>query len=724
MPNMSRLLVAALVRCAVAAPLPPIVFSAGFTSSAVLQSGASASVYGFVTPLSGEALPAVEATLTRDGAPPVVVAAALVSAGAGSTCDAACWAAGHLSSAGDISPCQIPSCSMGCSLAASPAATAASCAASCLAKGCSFDIARRLGNWSQDMCEGGLAGGGCPGSGECEAGCAFAFATPAPLAWKATFPPQATGGNATVAVACTAGCATAEPTVLSSVTFGSVYFCFGQSNMALFSNNTYDFPAFKASVLGGAYPNLRLFQYGNMGYKTESDSPAFASTALAYPAWPWLSARDAIGYKAGGGSRDLSQFPATCLYFAQSLIDLLGANAPPIGLIATAVGGTSIESWSDADSYAACSSTQQGNSAAPPVSLFNGLTAPFVNTSISGWVIYQGENNCGGVPGNSATGVGYGCLMPRLVSSYRRWFSAVPNTTDPLAPFGVVTLAATTSEGNGVKMAAMRWSQTANFGVLPNAAMPNTFLAQAFDLGDPWEMASADAKHCSKPPRAADCAPWSTAGFDASLLPLAPAIEADVAPSFMGGIHPRIKSPVGRRLAHALFHSQLGGTVAFTGPTISGCSLAGGEITLRFNATLLRGEPVSVGAWDADQTRWGTADSSGPMVCFPSLGAGDCLTSPSLWRAAAVRVGADAASAVLTLPAGLGAPAAVRYGWPLSDAGDTCCPGKNATAGLAACTPGACPIKTAVSLLPANPIYANVTAGGTCACLLPQVCDA
>ena len=332
--------------------------------------------------------------------------------------------------------------------------------------------------------------------------------------------------------------------------------------------------------------------------------------------------------------------------------------------------------------------------------------------------------NCGGTPGSSATGIGYGCQMPRLVASYRQWWStSTDNGTDARAPFGVVTLAASTSEGNGEKIAALRWSQTGNYGVLPNSALPNTFLAQAYDLGDPWEMSSADDKHCSKPPRAPDCEPWTTELWDATLLPLAPAVEEDTTPSFMGGIHPRIKSPVGRRLAHALFHSQLGGTEAFTGPTLAGCTVTSNDMTLRFNATLLRGEAVSVGVWESDMSGWGTIDSSGPMMCFPSLGAGDCLTTTKLWRAVSVRAGADASSVILALPVGLGAPAAVRYGWPLSDAGDTCCPGKNATNGLAACAPGACPIKTSMSLLPMNPVFANVV-NGACVCLFPQVCDA
>ena len=37
---------------------------------------------------------------------------------------------------------------------------------------------------------------------------------------------------------------------------------------------------------------------------------------------------------------------ATCIEFGRSLLDQLGEDAPPIGLIASAVGGTRIESWS------------------------------------------------------------------------------------------------------------------------------------------------------------------------------------------------------------------------------------------------------------------------------------------------------------------------------------------------------------------------------------------
>ena len=54
------------------------------------------------------------------------------------------------------------------------------------------------------------------------------------------------------------------------------------------------------------------------------------------------------------------------------------------------------------------------------------------------------------------------------------------------APFGLVTIAPSGSEGAADHLSAFRWAQTANFGVLPNPAMPRTFVAQAYDLNDPW----------------------------------------------------------------------------------------------------------------------------------------------------------------------------------------------------------------------------------------------
>ena len=94
----------------------------------------------------------------------------------------------------------------------------------------------------------------------------------------------------------------------------------------------------------------------------------------------------------------------------------------------------------------------------------------------------QGENNMHGSPGSSQDNVGYGCMQPRMVEAWREIWSTVDGTTDPLAPFGLVTIAPSGSEGAGYHLSAFRWSQTANYGVLPNAVMPQTYVAQAYDL--------------------------------------------------------------------------------------------------------------------------------------------------------------------------------------------------------------------------------------------------
>ena len=103
---------------------------------------------------------------------------------------------------------------------------------------------------------------------------------------------------------------------------------------------------------------------------------------------------------------------------------------------------------------------------------------PVVDMSIKGWVWYQGENDMHNYFGNSAMNTGYSCLMERLVAQWRMLWSAEAGTTPPDAPFGIVTLAPSGTEG-GSDIGTMRWAQTAGYGMAPNPALPNVFLAQA-----------------------------------------------------------------------------------------------------------------------------------------------------------------------------------------------------------------------------------------------------
>ena len=86
----------------------------------------------------------------------------------------------------------------------------------------------------------------------------------------------------------------------------------------------------------------------------------------------------------------------------------------------------------------------------------------------------------------------------------------------------------------------------------------------------------------------------------------------------MGGIHPRFKHEVGRRLSAALYNLLLGGTAPYTGPTIAGCAVSSGKITVQFDEALLRGEPIMVQGFDYNVSAWSQRDASVLMVCLGS----------------------------------------------------------------------------------------------------------
>lgn len=222
---------------------------------------------------------------------------------------------------------------------------------------------------------------------------------------------------------------------------------------------------------------------------------------------------------------------------------------------------------------------------------------------------------------------GYACKMETLVSAWRTAF----NATSEELPFGIVTLAGGSDEGQPYNMAAMRYAQTGNQGWLPSDSMPNTFAAQAFDLGDPCGQqaesgfrSGGDGRCCSNtlaggggwpcyrgatPHTPQYMGVWTHAlsCFTApALLPpliVAPADGAlHLVSVVMQALHPRIKKEVGRRLAVAARAVSLGHTEeTSTGPVLSGCTVADNSkqgnlpnITLSFRTDLLKGDAIMV----------------------------------------------------------------------------------------------------------------------------------
>lgn len=218
------------------------------------------------------------------------------------------------------------------------------------------------------------------------------------------------------------------------------------------------------------------------------------------------------GDQCGGEKKKcttLDQFSAACFYYAQALTDRMVAEAAktgdeadavvPLGMIESAYGGTTIEQWlsipqqlkcsnitclankslpmSAANAQACTQNAQYGNGG-----LWRGMTAPFVNMTLTGWLWYQGENNLFADAGSTVDGTGYACLLKTMIEAWGSSWSVVPNTTPKNGPFGIVQLADATDEGWGCNIGQMHWAETGNYGVVPNPALPTAFVAAAYVL--------------------------------------------------------------------------------------------------------------------------------------------------------------------------------------------------------------------------------------------------
>lgn len=343
----------------------------------------------------------------------------------------------------------------------------------------------------------------------------------------------------------------------------------------------------------------------------------------------------------------------------------------------------------------------------------------------------------GGQKGNAIANTGYACAMRQLIHGWRARWSKTPGTTDPLAPFGVVTLASSGSEG-GPDFGTMRIAQTASYGVLPSPDLPNTFLAQAYDLDDEW---GPTAGPCFSPWACCARAKYnatSCAGREGKCAP-ACAANADT-PQLMGGIHPRSKKPVGDRLGQAMFNSVYGGTAAFTGPTLAKCSSATDALTIEFNTTLLRGDTLALQSLQRAGGSQLFVQTNAPGFCMepqrngtgedetfycPTWAGGDGVTAypagvlDAGWVTLNFTASSSGTAIVVDLTPLKGvAPTAVRYAWGAVDCCDHTDPNLYVAYGCIA----QCPIMSS-SGLPGNPFAAKITASGTCECVAPQMCD-
>ena len=451
-----------------------------------------------------------------------------------------------------------------------------------------------------------------------------------------------------------------------------------------------------AAIASGAYSSIRLMSGDSQTNGLYPDHP---------PPHPWAHSKDAVALSVDDPD-SWHQFSAPCWHFAEAIVDQFvaaGKTAPTLGLVAMAIGGSAIEEWVDLPTQEACAYYEhQANGGPNNHVLYDTMVRSFVNMTIKGWAYYQGENNAGSLHGNFLTSTGYACLMPRLISSWRAAWSATPGTTDPLAPFGLCTLSSDDSEGSA-DMGSFRFAQSGSFGYAPNPAMPNTFIAHGYDLADPWV-------YCGDKPQTKQCAGCDSADPEYDCMQ----------EWYMGpGIHPRLKKPIGQRLAALFLASTYGWGGPVIGPTISGCALGSDSLIVAFNQTMLAGAALVVHPFESAQ------EGALSVLVNSTDDAGT-----GTWVALNYTLLAPASLSIDLGPLSGALPQAVKYAWGATggrpnEADVICCKSGGAAA---ECVPGQCPVFVATPLapfggLPANPFLAKIV-GGKCECPAPQVCDA
>jgi sialate O-acetylesterase len=268
-----------------------------------------------------------------------------------------------------------------------------------------------------------------------------------------------------------------------NILIGDVWLCSGQSNMQFGVENLLN----PDEVISKAnYPNIRLFFVPY--HLTLTPSHICGGT------WE-ICTPDNLRKDGNWGG-----FSAVAYFFGRDLYRNLHV---PIGLIHSSVGGTPAESWTseqqlktqmtDFDSQLArldvamklhdepILQSIERNSNYPTV-LYNGMINPLIPFEIKGVIWYQGENNAG-------KAYQYRTLLPAMISDWRdRWGYDFPFLIVQLAGF----------IGPPKKPGDDAWAELREAQWLTTQDLPDTWIATAFDIGNPTDIHPKDKQDVGK----------------------------------------------------------------------------------------------------------------------------------------------------------------------------------------------------------------------------------
>jgi sialate O-acetylesterase len=260
--------------------------------------------------------------------------------------------------------------------------------------------------------------------------------------WKLKLQTPAAGGPYTVVIK------GSKEVTLKNVLIGEVWFCSGQSNMEMPVKGYSNQPVIGSNetILNSSNDNIRFL-----------NTPRSASITPLY---------DVKGEWKAASPATTGNFSATAYYFAKKLQAVLGV---PVGIIQSAWGASTIESWMDKQSL-----SEFKNKVIPetlpdslpnrtPTILYNSMLHPYIGYTIKGVLWYQGE-------ANRENANEYHALFTSMINSWRKqWQADFPFYFVQIAPI----------EPGKVNAAFLREAQLQTM-----LSVKNTGMAVTMDIGE------------------------------------------------------------------------------------------------------------------------------------------------------------------------------------------------------------------------------------------------
>lgn len=261
--------------------------------------------------------------------------------------------------------------------------------------------------------------------------------------WKLKLQTPAAGGPYTLLIK------GSNEVLLKNVLIGEVWFCSGQSNMEMPVKGYNNQPIIGSNetILNSANNNIRFL-----------NTPRAASITPLYDVkGEWKAARPA----------STGNFSATAYYFAKKLQSVLNV---PVGIIQSAWGASTIESWMDAETLSSFQNKQipvQLPDSLPnrtPTILYNSMLHPYIGYTIKGVLWYQGE-------ANRENANEYHALFSSMITSWRKQWQQgdFPFYFVQIAPF----------EPGKINAAFLREAQLQTM-----LSVKNTGMAVTMDIGE------------------------------------------------------------------------------------------------------------------------------------------------------------------------------------------------------------------------------------------------